>query len=106
MASTQAKAERKATALGRISSGLGIEQADLHAQGRGDPEMALVVTLERIADALEAKTETATAKETPTPDAPKTPAGAVGSITTETVRTTALDTLDAPAVPKRAVKRS
>ena len=53
MASTQAKAVRRADALQRLSAALGIEQADLDTNGKGDPGMALVITLERVADAVE-----------------------------------------------------
>lgn len=59
MASTQAKAMRRADALGRLSVALGIEQADLNAGGRGDPELALVMTLERVADAVEGQSQPA-----------------------------------------------
>lgn len=55
MASTQAKAVRRADVLQRLSVHTGTEQADLNAHGRGDPEMALIITLERIADALDAR---------------------------------------------------
>lgn len=59
MASISAKAIRRADALGRLSKALGITQADLQINGRGDPELALIITLERIADAVESKTKTA-----------------------------------------------
>jgi hypothetical protein len=53
MASTQAKAIRRADVLGRLSAQLGIQQADLHANAKGDPELALIMTLERIATAID-----------------------------------------------------
>ncbi len=55
MAGTHAKAVRRAGVLQRLSTALGIEQADLYFSGRGDKEMALIITLERIADAVEDK---------------------------------------------------
>ena len=73
MASTNAKAIRRANALGRLSASLNIEAADLHYHAKGDPEMALVMTLERIADAVEAKEKTpALAKAKAAADAPLT----------------------------------
>lgn len=105
MASTQAKAERKALALGRIAAGLGIEQADLHAQGRGDAEMALVVTLERVADALEAS------KPVPAANIEKQLEAETGRDFTKTGSKppTFVETdnpaPEAPAVPKRKVTR-
>lgn len=57
MASTQAKAMRRADALGRLSTALNIEPADLDSQAKGDPVMALVMTLERVADAVEAQAQ-------------------------------------------------
>lgn len=56
MASTHAKALRRADVLQRLSDRLGIDQADLYINARGDKEMALVITLERIADAVEQRT--------------------------------------------------
>lgn len=53
MASTHAKAVRRAGVLQRLSDRLGVQQADLHAQAKGDAEMALILTLERVADAIE-----------------------------------------------------
>ncbi|MGP1664475.1 MAG: hypothetical protein ACTS5I_00880 [Rhodanobacter sp.] len=55
MASTHAKAVRRAGVLQRLSDRLGVQQADLHAQAKGDAEMALIMTLERVADALDAQ---------------------------------------------------
>lgn len=63
MASTNAKAIRRADALGRLSRALDIEQAELQFHGRGDPELALVVTLERVADAVEGLVKAAAAIE-------------------------------------------
>ncbi len=53
MASTHAKAVRRAGVMQRLSDRLGVQPADLHANAKGDPEMALIMTLERIADAIE-----------------------------------------------------
>lgn len=53
MASTHAKAVRRADVLKRLSDRLGIEQADLYINARGDKEAALIITLERIADAVD-----------------------------------------------------
>ena len=53
MASTVSKAIRRSAALARLSASLGIEQADLTFNGRGDPELSLVITLERLADAVD-----------------------------------------------------
>lgn len=58
MASTQAKAVRRADVLQRLSDRLGIQQGDLNVNGRGDSELAMIVTLERIADAVDKQTET------------------------------------------------
>jgi hypothetical protein len=60
MASINAKAVRKADALRRLSSTLNITQADLHATARGDAELATIVTLERLADAVERNQPTVT----------------------------------------------
>jgi hypothetical protein len=53
MASTHAKAVRRAGVLQRLSSRLGVQPVDLHANAKGDSEMALIMTLERIADAID-----------------------------------------------------
>lgn len=53
MASKQVKSERRAKALERLSSALGIKEVDLHANAEGDPGLALVITLERAASAAE-----------------------------------------------------
>ena len=53
MASTQAKAIRRADVLQRLSAQLGIQQADLHANAKGDSELALIMTLERVAEAID-----------------------------------------------------
>lgn len=53
MASTGAKAVRRADVLQRLSRRLGYKPVDLHANARGDAEMAAILTLERIADAVE-----------------------------------------------------
>jgi hypothetical protein len=55
MAGTHAKAMRRADVLQRLSDRLGIDQADLYINARGDKEMALIITLERIADAVDEK---------------------------------------------------
>lgn len=55
MASTNAKAVRRADVLRRLSAGLNIQPADLHANAKGDAEMAQIMTLERLADAMESK---------------------------------------------------
>lgn len=55
MASTHAKAVRRADVLQRLSALMGIEQASLTANAKGDPELALIITLERVADAIEAQ---------------------------------------------------
>lgn len=53
MASTQAKAVRRAEAIARLSRALDIQPADLNAHAKGDAGMALVMTLERVANAVE-----------------------------------------------------
>lgn len=53
MASAGAKATRRADALQRLSRTLGHKSADLHAHAKGDPEMALIMTLERVADKVD-----------------------------------------------------
>lgn len=53
MASTGAKAVRRAEVLRRLSTHLGFEPVNLHAHAKGDTEMMSIMTLERIADAVE-----------------------------------------------------
>lgn len=53
MASTQVKAERRAKVVQRLSDSLGVKPVDLNAQARGDSGMALIMTLERVADAVD-----------------------------------------------------
>ena len=53
MASTQVKAERRAKVVQRLSDTLGVKPVDLNAQARGDAGMALIMTLERVADAVD-----------------------------------------------------
>jgi hypothetical protein len=65
MAGTHAKAVRRAQVMQRLAKRLGIEPADLNAQARGDPELALIMTLERVADAVDRQTPD---KATATPD--------------------------------------
>lgn len=55
MASTNAKAVRRADALQRLAVALDVEQADLHGNARGDNELAAIMTLERLANALESR---------------------------------------------------
>lgn len=66
MAGKLAKIKRRAGVLERLSTALGVEQADLQLQGRGDAELAMIVTLERVADAVEGLAgKTAQAKSKP-----------------------------------------
>jgi hypothetical protein len=65
MAGTHAKAVRRADVLQRLSDRLGIDQADLYINARGDDEMALIITLERIADAVEDKVGATDKKQAP-----------------------------------------
>jgi DNA uptake protein ComE-like DNA-binding protein len=53
MATAHARAQRKADALARLSSSLGINTTDLARASSGDPDLAQVIVLERVADAVE-----------------------------------------------------
>jgi hypothetical protein len=56
MAGTLAKAQRKAAVMARLSNALGVDPVSLHGGGAmGDPELAHIMTLERVADAVEAQ---------------------------------------------------
>lgn len=58
MAGLLAKAQRRADVLQRLSSRLNVDTSDLSGKVRGDPELTTIVTLERIADALESQKAT------------------------------------------------
>lgn len=109
MASTNAKAIRKDEVLLRLSKSLGVEAADLHADAKGDAEMAHIMTLERLADALDAKGD-GKAKPVPAADPSRasvekqleaeTGTDVVGGITVETIQTIPAKENTVGGVPK------
>lgn len=96
MASTHAKALRRADVLQRLSDRLGIEQADLYINARGDKEMGLIITLERIADAVEAKVAEPEKKSAKKVKAAQKEAGTMQDDETQ----------EAPATKEEAVQRT
>jgi hypothetical protein len=104
MASIHAKAVRRAEVLQRLSDRLGVEQANLYYNARGDSEMELIITLERIADAVEEKVAAPRGKaaskgtkamqdkeEQPADDAPATKEEAVQRVETDLEEDTGKD---------------
>jgi hypothetical protein len=91
MASIHAKAVRRAEVLQRLSDRLGVEQANLYYNARGDSEMELIITLERIADAVEEKVTA--------------PRGKTASKGTKAMQDKEEEPSDAPATKEEAVQR-
>lgn len=101
MAGTLAKAVRRADAVTRLSTLLDVQQADLKQSGR-DPELALIMTLERVADAVEQLTgKTAPSKRKA---AAKEPSKTIETVKEKPMETTETVEVVEAAKPKRGGK--